>query len=230
MTSDAQTFPRGAVRFFRELEANNTKKWFEAHRSAYEAGVRQPVIALLEIVNEELAAYAPAYRVADPRTAVSRPHRDTRFSKDKRPYRTDISVVLPREGRARDEVAGFFFSIAPAGVEVLGGVYMPGAPQLAALRRLLAAEAPRFERVVTRVVATRLVGTLQGERLKRVPSGYPADGPAAELVRYKQLYFRTRIEPTPATGKALAGDLSRRFRAMTPFVELLDEALAGVRG
>ncbi|MGH7540079.1 MAG: TIGR02453 family protein [Gemmatimonadota bacterium] len=173
-----------------------------------------------------MAAYAPAYRVADPHKALSRPNRDTRFSKDKRPYRTEISVVLLRGGRPKHEVAGFFFSIAPAGVDVLGGAYMPGAPQLAALRRFLSREVRRFQEVVEKVEETRLVGALQGERLKRVPAGYPAEGPAADLVRYKRLYFRAPVEPTPAAASALAKELNRRFRAMTPFVELLDEALA----
>ena len=227
MTSGFQGFPRAAFDFLRDLEAHNTKEWFHDRKATYDSAVRQPMLALLEAVNEELADYAPEYRAADPRKAVSRPNRDTRFSADKRPYRTDISAVLPRGGGPKHAVAGFFFSIAPAGIDVLGGAYMPGPPQLVALRQYLGLESDRFRRVVAEIESTRLVGALQGEQLKRVPAGYAADGPAADLVRYKQLYFRVRIESAAATSEALVAELSQRFRVMTPFVELLDEGLAG---
>ena len=222
-------FPRAACAFFRELEANNEKEWFHEHKALYEASVRQPMLALLEAVNEELAGYAPAYRVSDPRKALSRPNRDTRFGPDKRPYRTEISAVLPRGGGPKDAVAGFYFSVGTDGIGVLGGAYMPGTPQLAALRSFLTLQPDRFRRLVAEIEGTRLVGTLQGERLKRLPSGYSADDPAAYLVRYKQLYFRAPIEPAPATPEALTSELSCRFHVMTPFVEFLDEGLSAVR-
>lgn len=229
MTDEFQGFPRAGLDHLRDLETHNTKEWFQEHKPLFESSLRRPMLALLEVLNEELARYAPAYRVADPRRAISRPNRDTRFSADKRPYRTDITAVLPRDGGPKQAVAGFFFAVAPAGVEVLGGAYMPGPPELAALREYLAGHVELFQRVVDEVEATGLVGTLQGERLKRVPAGFPTEGPVADLVRYKQLYFRTSLEPGVAMSEGLVDELNRRFRVMTPFVELLDEGLAGAR-
>lgn len=223
-------FPAAGLDFLRDLEAHNAKAWFHEHKALYDASVRQPMLDLLEALNEELTGYAPAYRVAEPRKAISRPNRDTRFSADKRPYRTDIAAVLPRDGGPKHAVAGFFFSIAPAGVDVLGGAYMPGRSELASLRAYLARHAKGFRRVVAEIEATGLVGGLQGERLVRVPSGFPREDPAADLLRYKQLYFRTRMAPAVAKSKRLVTELSRRFRVMTPFVERLDEGLAEARG
>ncbi|HEX2252932.1 MAG TPA: DUF2461 domain-containing protein [Thermoanaerobaculia bacterium] len=227
-TNGFHGIPPEGLDFLRGLEEHNTKEWFHEHKAMYEMSLRRPVLALLAALDGELADFAPAYRVADPRKAVSRPNRDTRFSADKSPYRTDVSAVLPRAGRAKQEVAGFFFSVAADGVDLLGGAYMPGPPQLAALRRHLVARAEPFRRLVAEIEATGLVGTLQGERLKRVPRDFSADDPDADLARYKQLYFRTRLDPEVATSERLVPELSRRFRLLTPFVELLDEGLAAV--
>lgn len=229
LPADFRGFPAAGLQFLRDLESNNTKEWFQAHRSTYEDAVRQPMISLLEALNEELAGYAPEYRVADPRKALSRPNRDTRFSADKRPYRTEITAVLPRNGGPKHAVAGFFLGVAPEGVDVLGGSYMPGGPELAALRVFLDRNADAFRRVIDEVEATSLVGSLQGERLKRVPAPFSADSSGAELVRYKQLYFRTRLEPSVANTSALVDEVSQRFRAMTPFVDMLDRGLAEAR-
>lgn len=229
MTEHFHGFPEDGLSLLRELAANNTKEWFHEHRPIYEAGLRRPAIALLEALNHEFAEYAPAYRVSDPARALSRPNRDIRFSKDKRPYRTEISAVLPYKGRPKHAVAGFFFSIAPDRVEVLGGAYMPGTGELAVLRRFLVDNVERVRAVVDQIEASRLVGTLQGEQAKRVPAGFPAHEPASGLARYKQLYFRTAIEPAVALSATLVAELSRRFRVMTPFVELLDEGLGAAR-
>lgn len=222
-------FPHAAFDFFAGLEADNTKDWFHEHRSIYDSAIRQPAIALVDALNQELAAFAPAYVVADPRKALSRPNRDTRFSNDKRPYRTDMSVVLPRNGSPKHEVAGFFFAVGRNGVDVVGGAYMPGTAELAALRQYIVAHAARFQKVVRAIEKAGIMGTLQGEQAKRVPAGFAAAGPAADLARYKQLYFRTTIDPGVASSGALVTELSRRFRVMTPFVELLDVGLAGAR-
>lgn len=219
--------PVAGLDFLRALETHNTKDWFQERKSVYEASLRRPMLALLEALNEELAQFAPAYFVPDPRKAMSRPNRDTRFSADKRPYRTDASAVLPRDGGPKQAVAGFFFSVAPAGVDVVGGAYMPGQPHLTALRQHLVGRAEPFRRVVNEVEAAGLVGALQGERLKRVPPGVSPEEPGADLARYKQLYFRTRLAPEVATSEDLLPELSRRFRLMTPFVEFLDEGLSG---
>lgn len=226
MQADFDGFPPSGIQFLKDLEADNTKEWFQAHRSTYDSSVRQPMIALLEALNEELEGFAPAYRIADPRKAVSRPNRDTRFSADKSPYRTEITAVLPRSGGSKDAVAGFFLSVAPAGVEVLGGAYMPGTPALAALRAHLAQHEAAFREVVDEIEATDLVGTLRGEQLKRVPRPFPSDSTAADLVRYKQLYFLTRLEPSITTTAAVSSEIVQRFRVMAPFVEMLDRGLA----
>lgn len=217
-------FPKQALEFLATLSRNNSVEWFHAHRVTYDEMVREPMVELVKSINLRLATFAPAYAARLP-SAISRPNRDTRFSRDKAPYRTDISAVFPREGSAKQEAAGFFFRIAPDGVEVVGGVYVPGQPELDRLRRWIADNHQELTRILAGSALRRTMGPLQGEQLQRVPREYPADHPAAPLLRRKQWFLRRILPPGIATTKRLEQELATRFKLMTPLVSALDQAL-----
>jgi len=219
-----QGFPREGLRFLAELARNNTTEWFRANKERYDRDVKAPMVSLVEAVNESLDEFAPAYTGRKPGT-ISRQNRDTRFSKDKSPYRTDIAAVFPRDGREKHEAAGFFFRIAPSGGEMLGGVYMPGPDQLRKLRKYIAANHKKFVSLLEAKALASLMGEVQGEELKRVPKEYDAEHPAGLLLRKTQLYFQRQLGPKIVTSSKLHGEIVKSFRAMTPFVETLDEAL-----
>jgi uncharacterized protein (TIGR02453 family) len=217
-------FPPKGLEFLATLSRNNSAEWFHAHRVRYDEAVREPMVELVTSINLRLATFAPAYLARLP-GAISRPNRDTRFSKDKAPYRTDISAVFPREGCAKQEAAGFFFRIAPEGIEVLGGVYVPGQPELDKLRQWIAGRHQELTRILAGIALRRAMGPLQGEQLQRVPREFPADHPAASLLRRKQWFLRATLPPAVATTKRLEQELATRFKLMTPFVTALDLAL-----
>jgi uncharacterized protein (TIGR02453 family) len=224
VTTDFPGFPPEGLQLLADLADHNDRDWFQPRKAAYEATVKAPMVALVEALNDALAAFAPAYR-ADPKK-ITRVNRDIRFSADKSPYRTDISVVFPRQGGDKHEVAGFYVGASPAGVDVLGGAYMPGPEQLARLRSRLAADHEAFRAILADDELRRVMGELQGEQLKRVPKDYPADHPAGDLLRHKQLYLATRLPSSVATSPRLLPELTSRMERMTPFVTYLDEALA----
>ena len=218
-------FPPAGIRFLKEFERNNTTAWFRANKGRYDETVRAPMVELVEAVNSSLTDFAPAYLARLP-GGLSRPNRDTRFSKDKTPYRTDIAVVFPRNGREKHQAAGFFLRVSPAGAEVLGGVYLPGPAELRALRAWLARDHAEFSTLITNPGLRRCMGTLQGKCLQRVPRDFAPDHPAAALLRHTQLYFQTILPVSVVTTPALVPEAIRRFKAMTPFVTALDRALA----
>jgi uncharacterized protein (TIGR02453 family) len=226
MKAQIATFPKAGLDFLSALARNNDKDWFAANRETYEERVKTPMVGLVEAINEELSSFAPAYVAPSPKKAIAPMHRDTRFSADKSPYKTQVSAVFPRKGAKKQEAAGFFFGISPDGIDAVGGAFMPGPPQLDALRRHLADHHAALRAIVADPVLVKRMGKLQGECLKRVPQGYEADHPAGDLLRYKQFYFRTQLDASLAGTAKLLPALSERFRAMTPFVEFLDEALA----
>lgn len=217
-------FPPEALRFFRELARNNNRDWFQANRPIFEEKVRQPMFRLVEAVNEELAAFAPEH-VTDPREAIYRIYRDTRFSPDKSPYKTHIAANFPRRGFEKHKAAGYYFGVSATEVEIAGGVYMPGPEELLAIRTFLARNYEEFRRVIADKTLRALMGDLAGEQLRRAPKGFPGDHPAGDLLRRKQWYFYVTLPPELATTPRLVPELARRFRVLRPFLEILNRPL-----
>jgi uncharacterized protein (TIGR02453 family) len=217
-------FPPETARFFRGLKRNNTREWFQARKAVYEEKVRAPMCALVEALNARMMRFAPEY-VAEPAKAIYRIYRDTRFSADKTPYKTHIAAVFTRRGLEKHAGAGFYFSVSHEEVEVAGGVYMPGPEQLLAIRRQLLERHEDFRRLVNARPLKSAMGDLQGDRLSRVPTGFPADHAAADLVRYKQWLLYVVLDAELAATSALFDEILKRFRAMAPVVEFLNAPL-----
>lgn len=217
-------FPREALTFFRGLRRNNNREWFQQRKEIYETRVKAPMLELVEAINGELARLAPQY-AGDPKKAVYRIYRDTRFSSDKTPYKGHIAAIFPRRGMEKHAGAGLYFSVSDKEVEIAGGVYMPGPEHLLAIRTHLADHHEEFRRMSAQRTLTRLMGELRGEELTRVPKGFSADHPAADLLRRKQWLYYVSLAPEVAVTPKLVAEVSGRFRAMLPVVEFLNSPL-----
>jgi len=118
-------FPKEGIAFLRALKKNNDREWFTPRKAEFEATVKQPMIELVRAIHREMMRFAPQY-VGEPAKCVYRIYRDTRFSKDKTPYKTFASALLLRNGFDKHSgSAGIYFSVSPSEIEVAGGVYMP---------------------------------------------------------------------------------------------------------
>lgn len=223
-TSGFQGFPKEGMSFLRTLEKNNARDWFQPRKEIYETKVQAPMRELLEALNADLAKFAPEY-FADPKKAIYRIHRDTRFSNDKTPYKTHIAANVPRRGMDKHAAAGFYLSVAPKGVDVAGGVYMPGPEELLTLRMHLALNHARFRKLAGTKKLVSLMGELQGEALVRVPKGFAPGTPAEDLIKRKQWYFYRTLDAKLAAGPGLRKELKDRFQAMLPVLEFLNEPL-----
>jgi len=212
------------MKFLRSLERNNRREWFQPRKHIYEEQVRAPMVELVEALNAAMVSFAPDY-IAELPGAVYRVYRDTRFSPDKTPYKTHIAAIFPRRGLQKHVCAGLYFSVSPEEIEVAGGVYMPTVEELRSIRLHLSEHHEEFRRLVKSRTLRRLMGELQGEQLARVPKGFCAEHPAADLVRYKQWLFFIPLEPALATTPALFGEILKRFRAMMPLMEFLNAPL-----
>jgi len=217
-------FPREAMTFFRGLARHNNREWFLAHKPIYEECVRAPMLALIEALNAALADFAPAF-ATDPAKAMYRIYRDVRFSNDKTPYKTHVAASLSRRGMPKHGAAGYYFGVGPKEVEVGGGIYLPPPETLAAMRRHLATHHERFRRLAGVPRLVRLLGEIQGDRLARVPKGYLPDHPAADLLRLKQCYLYTTLDPAIATTPRLFTTIVESFIAMSPLIDFLNEPL-----
>ncbi|PYS13877.1 MAG: TIGR02453 family protein, partial [Acidobacteria bacterium] len=105
-------FPDQGLQFLRSLKRHNNREWFQRHKSIYEQYVKQPMTDLITALAQEFQQFAPEM-LASPRTSAYRIHRDTRFSKNKSPYKTHVAAVFPRSGLGKHEGAAFYLHIAP---------------------------------------------------------------------------------------------------------------------
>src|ERR1700756_1501006 len=126
------------VKFFRSLKRNNRREWFQPRKHLFDQHVKEPMLELVSALNSEFAKFAPAY-VSDPKKAIFRIYRDTRFSSDKTPYKTHIAASFARRGGERLAAGGFSFSVSHDQIEVAGGIYHP-APETMLLVRTHIAE------------------------------------------------------------------------------------------
>lgn len=226
MPSRFPGFGKEAIQFLRDLEKNNNRDWFQAHKKRYEEYLKAPLAELVEAINKELVRFAPDH-VTEPKAAVYRIYRDTRFSKDKTPYKTHVAANFPRRGLEKHAAAGYYFHFSAKELLLAGGAYMPGPEQLLAIRTHIAENHKALEKLLKTKRLREAVGQLQGEKLTRPPKGFPKEHPAIDLLRNKQWYFYTNLDAKLVTSPDLATELVKRFKAMQPVIDFLNTPLLG---
>ena len=229
MNSPFPGFPRETLRFLRELKANNNREWFQARKDVYEEKVKRPMVELVLALGGALRGFAPELQT-DPKRAIFRIYRDTRFSPDKSPYKTHIAAHFSPSGAGRDVGAGLYFHVDPAeGLFVAAGIYMPGSEPLRLLRAHVAGQPDQLRAILAGRKLSKLYGGLQGDQLTRPPRGYNPDDPALDLLRWKQycIWFErpARLACSPeafpvildgfATAMPLVRYLNQAFRAVS---------------
>jgi uncharacterized protein (TIGR02453 family) len=223
MRSGFTGFPPEGIQFLRSLARHNKREWFQPRKAIFDDKVKQPMRQLVEAVNSAMASFAPEY-VTDPDKAIYRIYRDTRFSKDKTPYKDHIAASFPRRGAPGG--AGYYFAVSHKEVAIGGGIYMPAPETLLAIRTHVAGHYQDLRRMVQAKAVKQWFGAMHGEQLTRVPKGFDCGHPAADLLRFKQFLLYVELEPDLAAGPELYAEIVKRFRAMRPFLEFLNAPLA----
>jgi len=221
-------FTSESLRFLRALKRNNRRDWFNAHRDDYEAHVREPMTAIVSRLADDLREFGPEF-VANPKTSMYRIYRDIRFSENKAPYKTHVAASFPTRGLPKHEGAGLYFHVSPDEVWIGGGMYAPPQPQLHAVREHIAVNSRRLRTLVESPAFRRDVGTLEGERLQRVPRGFPKDHEAAEYLKFRQFLAGREFEPVFATSPKFYSSLLAVFKRVAPVTRFLNEPLIGRR-
>ena len=217
-------FPPEGLTFLRRLKRNNNREWFQAHKDVYEEKLKAPMTELVLALGGAMQGFAPEME-AEPQKAIYRIYRDIRFSSDKTPYKTHIAAIFAPRGMSKNTSASLYFHVAPDEVVIAGGIYMPDAAALRALRRHIAAQWEELRDILEKRGFKRLFGGLEGERLSRVPAGFSADHPAADLLRYKQLYVYAGESAEFARTARLFPRLVKVFAAAMPLVRYLNRGL-----
>ena len=220
-----RALPGATLAFLRALKRNNRREWFQPRKEQFEADVRAPMLAVVAQLAADLRTIAPEI-VVDPRSAMYRIYRDTRFSENKTPYKTHVAAVFPWRGLAKHEGAGLYFHVSPDEVWIGGGMYAPQTAQLQAVREHIAANTGRLRAIVESPGFRRQVGSLEGERLQRVPRGFPKDHRAAEYLKYRQFLAGRELPAAFACSPKFYGTVVAVFRQVAPLARFLNEPFA----
>lgn len=216
-------FTPRSLSFLRALKRNNDREWFREHKEQYDTLVKAPMVALVEQLALDFRSFAPEL-VATPK-CIYRIYRDTRFSGDKTPLKTNIAAGFPWRGLPRHHGAGLYIEVAPQWVWVGGGMYSPDTAQLAAVREHIAANYRRLDAIVKSPGFRRAVGTLDGETLQRVPRGYDRSHPAVEYLRHRQFLAGKEYPASFACERTFHSGVLGVFKRVAPLVRFLNEPL-----
>jgi uncharacterized protein (TIGR02453 family) len=223
-----------ALKFLRGLARNNDRAWFDPRKAVYERVLKAPTLALIEQVNEAMAAFAPDH-LKPAQKIMMRIYRDTRFDAargmEPRPYKTQVAAWFGYNGPgpkvAKTSGAGFYFHLSAKELVIAAGCYMPAAEQLLAIRRYLVSHHAELRRYLKSPRMLAVMQEFDGRKLTRPPRGFAADTPGLDLILCRQWGVSATLAPEAALQPALAKEIVKRFRLAAPMVALLNAAIVG---
>ena len=218
-------FTRALFTFLTELRLHNDREWFERNRERYLRDVRDPMLLFIADFAPILKKIAP-HLVADPRPlggSLFRIHRDTRFSKDKTPYKTNVAAQFRHEAGRDVHGPGFYLSLDPEEVDVGGGIWHPEPEPLLAIRRFLL-EHPAAWRRATGTPAMRKL-EWWGESLKRTPRDFPEGHPLDAFIRRKDFGAGVVLTEKDALSPRFKEKCAEVYRALSPTLKVLAKAV-----
>lgn len=224
-------FPKEGIAFLKKLKKNNNRLWFAKHKGEYESFVKLPMQSLIVALQPHFIRLAPDYEL-HPKRSIFRIYRDTRFSKDKTPYKTHIAAHAVPKGKLKGlEVSGYYMHIEPGMVYAGAGIYMPDGNQLKKIRRAIVNRSDEFLAIVESRRFKKMFGELEmkGERLKRVPPDFDANHPMAEWLRYKHYFVGVEWPESKCYSAKLVDDFVEVFETADPLVKFLNRAILGDR-
>jgi uncharacterized protein (TIGR02453 family) len=207
--------------FLRDLKDHNDREWFQANKDRYENDLLEPSLAFIEDFGLRLPAISP-HLVADARRqggSLFRIYRDTRFSKDKSPYKTQAGIYFRHERSKEAYSPGLYLHLEPRNVFAGGGIWHADAKTAHAIRTAIANDPDDWSQ------AKRGVELAQGESLKRVPPAFDKDHPHAEDLRRKDFAAIRRFTQKEATTAGFLDRYEEACRSFTPLMRFLSRAV-----
>ena len=219
-------FPLDLLRFLNELAAHNKRTWFQANKSRYEEQVLEPALAFIAAMVDPLAKISPHFRAVPKRMGGSlmRIYRDVRFSKDKKPYKTNVGIHFRHELGKDIHAPGFYFHIEPGEVFVGAGIWHPDSKTLGKIRQAIDEDPAAWKRAQGGK-AFRSRFQMEGDRLKRPPRGFDADHPLLEDLKRKDHVGIVRLEADSLLEPKIVKETTAIYRAAKPYMAFLCEAI-----
>ena len=208
------------LEFLSGLKGHNARAWFEKNRSAYEIAKGN----FESFVDQLIGEYGEIDDLGGitAKDCVMRIYRDVRFSKDKSPYKTNMSATIAPGGK-KSSILGYYLHVQPQNESIIaGGLYMPTSEQLAGFRASIDRNAAPFKAIINDKEVKKYFGALGGEKVKTVPQGYSRENPEIELLRFKQVVVVHHISDEMVLSPKFNSHVIKAFTAMKPFLDYLN--------
>lgn len=210
--------------FFRDLDANNSSEWFQANKKRYEKDVKAPFNSFVQDLILRVRELEPDVLI-EPKDSIARINRDTRFSKDKSPYRTYMYAIVSPGGRKDKTSPGLYVNTGPKSFFLAGGAYMLEPAQLHAVRSAIAADPEGFESLINDSDFKSKWSGIQGEANKKLPPEFVEPAKRQPLIANKQFFFMTELPAETIERDDLLDFVSEYHRAGLKVNEFFREAL-----
>lgn len=205
------------LKFLKDVKKNNNREWFAKNKSRYQEEhsiFKNFAQTLMDEMNK-------SDEIED--VKVYRIYRDTRFSKDKTPYKHHFAGGLKRAtARLR---GGYFFHIEPGNSFVAGGFWAPNPPDLKRIREEIAADDQPLRKIINSARFKKTFEELKGSQLKTAPKGYPKDHPAIDLLRYKQFIVYRNFSDKEIKDPKFIKEIVKTYKALRPFFDYMSDVL-----
>jgi uncharacterized protein (TIGR02453 family) len=214
------------LKFLKALKKNNNKTWFDAHRADFEAA-RIDFSNFIHLVIDELQKSDPTITGTTARETIFRQNRDIRFSKDKTPYKVNFGASIKRGGK-KSSYAGYYFQLEPGNSFMGGGLWMPEARQLSAMRQEIDYNWKEFQSILKQPNFKKIYGDLYkgaDMSLSREPKGYEKDNPAIGYLKLKSFFADTPIQDEDLTRSTLHRKTVNAFKALQPLLSFINRTI-----
>lgn len=217
-------FTKDFLLFLQELAANNDREWFHANKKRFDNHVKKPFdLFVVDAIN----AFLPAAEAANvqAKDAVFRIYKDTRFSKDKTPYKLHMSAIISEGGRKSMDHIGAYIELSAEHARIYCGIYMPEKEQLHRIRSMIAADVDAFNKLLDDKDFKKYFGEIRGERNKVIDKSLKAAAQQQDLIYNKQFYYFSEMKPELVLQADFMEQLKLRYQAAAKLNKFFAKAI-----
>ncbi len=218
-------FNKDFIKFFKELEKNNQREWFHENKKRYETNVKKPFADFVQLMLDHMQVIDPRILIT-PKDAIFRINRDIRFSKDKSPYKVQVSAILSPGGRKDMHTPGLYIEFSHKHAAAYSGLYMLDAKKLQKVREHIAANLEEFNELIGQKDFVAKFGSIQGEKNKRIPKEFRAIEETQPLIANKSFYYFAKFRPNAVLEEDFPKTLLEHYHVARPLAGFFEAALS----
>jgi uncharacterized protein (TIGR02453 family) len=217
-------FNEDFIKFFKQLEKNNNRDWFNKNKKRYEESVKIPFENFVQEMLHRMHEDDESINIT-PKEAIFRIYKDVRFSKDKKPYKDHASAVLSAGGRQDFTVPGYYLEMRHDRIRLYGGAHFCEKGQLQNLREYISSHLKKFDNLINDKEFKKRFGKVIGEQNKRILKEFQEVALKQPLIANKQFYFFAELDGSKILAKNLPDTLMKLYRAGKPLNKFLLEGM-----